>query len=252
MNAPKNLAWKSTSVDEKERAKFDQFAKTWWDAAGPMWPLHNLNRFRIGFITEVLHTHWRNEHKTLTGLQELSVLDIGCGGGILSETMAKLGCVVHGVDISERNIEVARKHAQLNNLSIQYEVNTAESLAAQSRQYDVVLNMEVVEHVADLNVFMRACNALVAKQGLQIVSTINRNPLAWFIAVFGAEYVLGWLPKGTHQYRKLVKPRELIGRLNQDGLKVVARTGVSVNPLTRQMSECKSEKINYMVAAGRS
>ena len=165
--------------------------------------------------------------------------------------MAELGCQVHGVDISERNIEVARQHAAQAVLSISYEVNTAEALAAQGRIYDVVLNMEVVEHVADLASFMRACNQMVAANGLQFIASINRNPLAWFIAIFGAETVLGWLPRGTHEYRKLVKPAELEKLLQEDQMAVVKRTGVAVNPFNRRMSARNSELVNYMLAARR-
>jgi len=240
-----------SSVDIEERSKFDRFAKTWWDEAGLMWPLHRLNKFRTGFIVDVISHHFQLDKNRTDSLQGLSVLDIGCGGGILSETMAALGCQVHGVDISERNIEVAIQHAEQSGLNISYEVNTAETLAEQSNRYDVILNMEVVEHVADLEAFMTACNQMVTDDGIQIVSTINRNPLAWLIAIFGAEYVLGWLPKGTHQYRKLVKPAELERLLHRDNFSVVNRTGVAVNPFNRKMSQCKSETVNYMLAASR-
>ncbi|MEM7259617.1 MAG: bifunctional 2-polyprenyl-6-hydroxyphenol methylase/3-demethylubiquinol 3-O-methyltransferase UbiG, partial [Pseudomonadota bacterium] len=236
------------SVDPQERAKFDRFASTWWDDSGPMWPLHRLNRFRIGFISAVIHRHYAKQADTAQSLAGIKVLDIGCGGGILSESMARLGCTVHGVDISDRNIAVARQHAVQSNLAIDYEAGTAESLSEQGHSYDVVLNMEVVEHVADLRAFMSACNAMVAPGGIQFVSTINRNPLAWFIAIFGAETVLGWLPKGTHEYRKLVKPAELIPLLSANGFSVTDRTGVAVNPFNRRMSARRSEAVNYMLA----
>lgn len=239
------------SVDPAEREKFDRFASTWWDESGPMWPLHRLNRFRLGFISDAIHHHFDRSPSDNDSLAGLTVLDIGCGGGILSESMARMGCTVHGVDISEKNILVATQHARTSNLSIEYQVGTAESLTPPGGGYDIVLNMEVVEHVADLQSFMKACNRLVAPHGMQFVSTINRNPLAWFIAIFGAETVLRWLPKGTHEYRKLVKPSELLSLLEADGFAVTARTGVAVNPFNRRMSARKSEAVNYMLASVR-
>ncbi len=238
-----------SSIDPSERAKFDRFASTWWDEAGPMWPLHRLNKFRIGFITKVISEHCRLDAQSKKTFHGLRVLDIGCGGGILSETMAGLGCDVTGVDISEKNIAVARQHAASEGLDISYSVDTAEALAERGQVFDVVLNMEVVEHVADLRSFMNACNDMVKGEGLQFVSTINRNPLAWFIAIFGAETVLGWLPKGTHEYRKLVKPKELEQHLSRGDFSIAARTGVAVNPFNRKMSAKTSELVNYMVAA---
>lgn len=249
---PKNEASPNgASVDPEERARFDQFARIWWDETGAMWPLHRLNSFRTGFIVDIIRRHFHIDSRDSTPFTGLSVLDIGCGGGILSETMANFGCSVHGVDISERNIEVARQHAMSSGLDVVYDVGTAESLASEKMRYDIILNMEVVEHVADLKSFMSSCNSMVNANGLQFVATINRNPWSWFIAIFGAERVLGWLPTGTHQYRKLVKPSELLNLLEQDQFSVTARTGVAVNPFNRQMSATKSELVNYMLAARR-
>ena len=252
MDTQRSASTPASSVDPKEREKFDRFAATWWDETGPMWPLHRLNRFRTGFIADSICENFAltaNTKKPLTGL---SVLDIGCGGGILSETMARLGGTVHGVDISEKNILVATQHAAQSGLNISYSLDTAEALVTEGKTYDVVLNMEVVEHVADLRTFMTACNTMVRPGGLQLVSTINRNPFAWFIAIFGAETVLRWLPKGTHEYRKLVKPAELEHYLSAGDFSVVARTGVAVNPFNRKMSATKSERVNYMLAARKA
>lgn len=237
------------SVDPIEVAKFNKLAATWWDESGPMWPLHRLNAFRIGIIEDVIRRHKQIDTDNNQPFQGLQVLDIGCGGGILSESMAKRGAVVHGVDVSEGNIATARMHANSQSLQINYEYLSAEQLVTREQRYDIVLNMEVVEHVSDLAGFMRACNTLVNPGGLQFVSTINRNPIAWLIAVFGAEYVLRWLPRGTHQYSKLVKPAQLSDLLQQDNFQILERTGVRVNPFTRQMSATKSEIVNYMFAA---
>lgn len=244
------MASQINSVDPVEVQKFNRLSATWWNETGPMWPLHRLNKFRIGVIEKVICQQLQIDPSIAQPLKGLQVLDIGCGGGILSESMARRGAVVHGVDVSSGNIAAAKIHAQTQpDLEIQYELSTAEDLATRDRRYDIVLNMEVIEHVADLESFVSACNKLVKPGGMQFVSTINRNPIAWLIAVFGAEYVLRWLPKGTHQYRKLVKPEELLKLLDQDHFSVVARTGVAVNPFTRSMSAAKSEWVNFMFAA---
>lgn len=240
------------SVDPAEVEKFNKLAATWWDDSGPMWPLHRLNRFRITVILEVICQQRSIDSSSALPLSGLQVLDIGCGGGILSESMARLGARVHGVDVSPGNIAAAKIHMAAQSLDVTYELSTAEALAARGDRYDVVLNMEVVEHVADLAAFMRACNSMVKPGGIQFVSTINRNPLAWFVAIFGAEYVLRWLPRGTHQYRKLVKPSELMEHLDQDNFTLISRTGVNVNPFTRRMSAKKSEWVNYMFAASKA
>lgn len=235
------------SVDQREIEKFNQLASTWWDADGPMWPLHRLNGLRSRYIVDHIVRHYGRDSQRELPLQGLRLLDIGCGGGLLSESMAQLGASVHGVDISNGNIATARQHAQAMSNPPVYELGTAEELLERQQRYDVVLNMEVVEHVADLPAFMQTCNALVRAGGLQFVSTINRNPVAWFSAIFGAEYVLRWLPRGTHQYRRLVKPAELRDLLERDQMRTITSTGVFVNPLTRRMSLSKRQWINYML-----
>lgn len=237
----------SASIDQTEIEKFNRLASTWWDADGPMWPLHRLNQLRIGYITEQLVSHFDLDTNNNSPLSGLKVLDIGCGGGLLSEAIAARGASVHGVDIPEKNIAIAKQHAASLGNPPFYEQTTAEDLQQRGEQYDVLLNMEVVEHVANLDSFMTACNSLVKPGGLQIVSTINRNPIAWFSAIVGAEYVLKWLPKGTHQYRKLVRPGELLNLCKRDGLEPVNSTGVFVNPITRKMSLRRSKSISYMI-----
>ncbi len=237
------------SIDQSEIAKFDKLAATWWDPTGPMWPLHTLNQLRTGYIVEQLTKHFGLDPLAPEPLRGIRVLDIGCGGGLLSESMARHGATVHGVDMVERSIVIARQHAEPMYNSPSYECSTAEALLKRNEAFDVVLNMEVVEHVGDLAAFMHACNSIVGTGGLQLVSTINRNPVAWLVAIIGAEYVLRWLPKGTHQYRKLVKPAELQDLLTQDRFELVATTGVSVNPFNRKMSLNNSRLINYMLVA---
>jgi len=249
-----NLA-AAASVDTREIAKFNKLAATWWDASGPMWPLHTLNQLRSGYIVEQVARHFqtRDTDRPLAGLR---VLDIGCGGGLLSEAMARNGAQVHGVDISDGNIAVARQHAAEHAVGMeqipQYELCTAESLHQRGEQYDVVLNMEVVEHVADLPAFMQACSGMVRTGGLHFIATINRNFLSWLSAIIAVEYVLKWLSKGTHQYHRLVKPSQLHTLLSRDGLRPVASSGVFVNPLNRKMSLSRLQLINYMLVAEKA
>ena len=242
---------KSATVDPQELAYYSRLADQWWDEAGKFWPLHCLNRLRVSYLREAICHHFgraATEELPLTGL---SVLDIGCGGGILAESMARLGASVHGIDVVERNIEVARRHARQSGLEIRYQKVDVEDLVKPGRQYDVVLNMEVVEHVSNLPLFMSLCTRLVAEDGILFVATINRNPLSWLFAIVGAEYVLRWLPVGTHRWRKFVKPAELETLLANDGLRIDATTGVQVNPFTRNFSLSPRQQVNYMLVATR-
>jgi len=239
----------ASSVDPQEIEKFNRLSATWWDATGPMWPLHTLNGLRCGYIVQHLVRHFKLDADGSAPLAGLRILDIGCGGGLLSEAMAHQGADVHGVDISDGNIAAATLHAHSMSRPPRYEHTTAEALNQRAETYDVVLNMEVVEHVADLSSFMQTCAALLRPGGLQVTSTINRNPLSMLSAIIGAEYILRWLPKGTHQYHKLVKPSELEELLERNKLDLVATTGVFVNPFTRKMSLSRSRLISYMIVS---
>jgi len=241
----------AASVDETELPYYRDLAHTWWDDTGPFWPLHRLNRLRSAFIRERLCAAFARDPAKQRPLTGLTALDVGCGGGILSESLHDMGLTVHGVDVVDRNIQVARLHAAAGGRDITYTTITAEDLAAAGTPYDVVLNMEVVEHVADVGSFMEACNALVAPGGVAFVATINRTWVAFVSAIVGAEYILGWLPRGTHRYAKLRRPAEIVALLEAGGLTVDATTGVRVNPLTRRFSLSPYLGINYMVAASR-
>ena len=239
------------SIDPVEIGYYERLAHTWWDRQGPLWPIHTLNTLRVRYLKRQITGHFgiaRRSGKPLSGLR---ILDIGCGGGILSEALARLGADVTGVDVAKRNINVARHHAAEAGLPVYYLLGSAEDLAEAGERFDVVLNMEVVEHVADLGAFMKACNALVRPGGMMFVATINRSPLSWLVAIFGAEYVLGWLPKGTHQYKRLVKPKELEALLSDGKLSVTDVRGVRVNPITRGFSLTESPLVNYMMTAAR-
>jgi 2-polyprenyl-6-hydroxyphenyl methylase/3-demethylubiquinone-9 3-methyltransferase len=240
----------SKTTSQEEIGRFNAMAETWWDPAGPMWPLHRLNTVRVPFILDTL------ERLSLAGgsqtrrLEGLRILDIGCGAGLLSESMAALGAIVTGVDPAERNIAIARDHARVSGLAITYLHGSVDTLDLEP--YDVVLNMEVVEHVEKLELFMARCCDLTGPGGLQFLATINRNPLSWLVAIVGAEYVLRWLPRGTHQWRNFVKPREAAALLGTGGMSVIARRGVAVNPLTRGYRLTGFEGVNYMMAARKN
>lgn len=239
-----------SSVDPREVEYYSRLADQWWDANGAFWPLHRLNKLRSAFIVRELSRHFSrgSADKPLRGL---NVLDIGCGGGILSEAIARQGAHVHGIDVVEHNVAVAQHRAARNDLSVRYNHITAERLAATGCSYDVVLNMEVVEHVTDVPGFMAASARMVRRDGVMFVSTINRTPASWLAAIVGAEYVLRWLPRGTHRWNQFLKPEEVEGLLTNEGLTIARRVGVAVNPFNRRFSLSRFTPVNYMVMAVR-
>ena len=238
----------SVKIDPKEVAYYEKLADTWWDLDGPFWPLHKLNALRIKWILAQLKTQNNKERP----LASMKVLDIGCGGGILSESLARQGAIVTAIDVVEKNIKVAKAHAKQNGLKIDYQLISVEQMVETKQQFDIVFNMEVVEHVVDVNSFIRDCNTLVKPNGTQFIASINRNWLAFVIAIIGAEYVTGLLPKGTHHYNKLVKPSELIPILHADGFELTATTGIVVNPIKRSMKLVKPTWVNYMFMAQKN
>ncbi len=251
MPASTDTDQRDVTVDPAEVERYRALADMWWQRDGKLWPLHVLNELRTGYIRDQLAALHGRDPAAPQPLQGLRLLDIGCGGGLLSEAMARLGADVHGVDVVESNIRVARLHAAQQGLQIDYETTTAEALAERGARYDVVLNMEVVEHVADLPAFMAAVNRLVTPGGHTVVATINRNPVSWVVAILGAEYIFRLLPRGTHQWRRFPTPAEIDALLQRDGIQVIRRTGVKVNPLTRRMWLSPSLSVNYMLLAER-
>jgi 2-polyprenyl-6-hydroxyphenyl methylase / 3-demethylubiquinone-9 3-methyltransferase len=240
---------KPTTIDPAEQARFERLAKLWWDESGPFWPLHGMNELRAGYIRDQI-IHWGGKHADAERpLEGLRILDIGCGGGILSEAIARMGAEVHGVDMIEKNVQIARLHASGQGLNLFYECSTADALTERGETYDAVLNMEVVEHVSDLPLFMRSCARLLKPGGLMMIATINRTLASFCTAIVGAEYVLCWLPRGTHQWRKFPTPAELGELLRADGLTVADRTGVRLNPLNRSFRLVPYVGINYMLVA---
>jgi len=242
---------RADTVDDAEVARFSRLSGEWWDAHGAMAALHKFNPVRLAYIRDRAAIHFHRDASRLDSLAGLRILDIGCGGGILSEPLARLGAAVVGADPAERNIEAARHHAAAGGLSIDYRVATAEALADADERFDVVLAMEVVEHVADLGLFVARCAEMVKPGGLMIVATINRTLKSFALAIVGAEYVLRWLPRGTHRWEKFVTPAELKIALKQSGLDAIDEAGVVYNLLADRWQTSKDMDVNYMIAAAR-
>lgn len=241
----------AASLDPDEVARFSAMARDWWDPAGPLAPLHRLNPTRLAWIRDRIADHFGRDTKSDHPLESLKILDIGCGGGLVTEPLARLGATVTGIDPADENIAVARHHAAAEGLPIDYRPETAEALAARGETFDVVLILEVVEHVVDVPGFVATVGALVKPGGLLLASTINRTLKAWALAIVGAEYVLRWLPRGTHSYDKLVTPNELASALVAAGLDVTAETGVMYVPIADRWRLTSDMDVNYMMAAKR-
>lgn len=242
-----------STVDSDEIAKFETMATEWWDPGGKFKPLHHMNPVRLGYIVDQIAAEYNRDRDSLTPFEGLRILDIGCGGGLLSEPMARLGATVVGADAAERNIPVAQIHAEQSGLDIDYRFTTAEALAEAGEQFDVVLNMEVVEHVADPLAYLTACQQLLKPGGLMICSTINRNPKSYAMAIFGAEVVMRWLPRGTHEWDKFITPDELVDLIEQAGLKPVDRKGFVFNPIKWDWSVSDRDlSVNYVTASVKS
>lgn len=238
------------TVDPAEVAKFEAMAAEWWDPNGKFKPLHMLNPCRLDYITRQIAGEFDRDVTKAAPFKGLRILDIGCGGGLLSEPMARLGAEVVGADAAERNLPVARLHAEQSGLRIDYRHTTAEALAAAGEQFDVVLNMEVVEHVADPLSYLTSCRTLLKPGGLHICSTINRNPKSYAMAIFGAEVVMRWLPRGTHDWSKFITPDELFDLLGQAGLSPVDRKGFVFNPISWSWSLSDRDlSVNYVTAS---
>ncbi|WP_133485308.1 bifunctional 2-polyprenyl-6-hydroxyphenol methylase/3-demethylubiquinol 3-O-methyltransferase UbiG [Aliiroseovarius marinus] len=239
-----------TTVDPAEVAKFEAMAAEWWDPTGKFKPLHMMNPVRLDYITNQIAAEFGRDLNDVEPFKGLRLLDIGCGGGLLSEPMARLGATVIGADAAPRNIPVAQLHAEQMGLDIDYRNCTAESLADAGEQFDVVLNMEVVEHVADPLAYLTACQQLLKPGGLMVASTINRNPKSYMVAIIGAEHVMRWLPKGTHEWSKFITPDELADLIAAAGLNVVDRMGMVFNPIAWSWSlSARDLSVNYAMTS---
>jgi 2-polyprenyl-6-hydroxyphenyl methylase/3-demethylubiquinone-9 3-methyltransferase len=238
----------TSSIDPAEVERFSRIAAEWWDPNGKFAPLHRFNPVRLAFIREQALARFRRDGKARQPFEGLRLLDIGCGGGLLSEPMRRLGFSVTAVDASERNIATAATHAAEQGLTIDYRASTAEQLlASREPAFDVILNMEVIEHVADPGEYLRTCAGLLAPGGLMVVATLNRTLKALALAKVGAEYVLRWLPAGTHDWRKFLKPEEIRGFLEGEPLEIDGPFGVVFDPLSGRWRRSADSDVNYMM-----
>ncbi len=242
----------SGTIDEDEVARFSRLSHQWWDARGPMAALHKFNPVRLAYIRDRVAEHFGRDPKRLDSLAGLRILDIGCGGGILSEPLARLGAAVVGADPSETNIAVAKEHAAQSGLAIDYRSTTAEALTEAGETFDVVLAMEVVEHVTDVGLFVGLAAALVKPGGIMIIATLNRTMKSFALAIVGAEYVLRWLPRGTHQWEKFITPNELEIAIEQRGMEITEETGVIYNLFADRWQLSTDMDVNYMVVAEKA
>ncbi len=238
-----------STVDTAEVERFSRLAADWWNPRGTMAPLHKFNPIRLAYIRDQAAAHFDRDPKRLDTLKGLRILDIGCGGGLLSEPLARIGAEVVGADPAANNIEVAKLHAAQSGVTVEYRCTTAEALADAGERFDIVLAMEVVEHVSDVELFIRRCAEMVKPGGLMLTATLNRTLKSFALAIVGAEYVLRWLPRGTHRWDKFVTPDELERALERGGLRRLGETGVIYNLLADKWQISSDMDVNYMITA---
>tara|TARA_A100001011_G_scaffold393577_1_gene483755 strand:+ start:2706 stop:3431 length:726 start_codon:yes stop_codon:yes gene_type:complete len=237
-----------TTVNKEEIQKFSRMADEWWDENGKFKPLHRFNPTRIQYIIDNCSNHFNFKKDKKTPLSGLSILDIGCGGGLISEPMCRLGGNITGIDASEKNIKIAHLHAKQNGLNIKYENKSPEQMNV-NYKFDIILNLEVVEHVEDLSLYLKSCSNLLNKNGLMFTATINRSLMSYVKAIVGAEYILRWLPIGTHDWNKFLKPEELENKLSEFDLFTKNIAGLSFNPLTNKWKRTQDLSVNYIIAS---
>jgi 2-polyprenyl-6-hydroxyphenyl methylase/3-demethylubiquinone-9 3-methyltransferase len=240
-----------STIDEAEVARFSRLAAEWWNPHGKFGVLHKFNPVRLKYIRDEALNRFSRPPASLTPFEGLRLLDIGCGGGLLSEPMARMGFDVVAADASEKNIRTASVHAKEQGLQIDYRHTTAEDLATANERFDVILNMEVIEHVADMNLFLTSCASMLKPGGIMFVATINRTAKSYALAIVGAEWILGWIPRGTHDWSKFIRPMELDTALSRAGLNARSETGVMYNPLTSQWLTTSDTDVNYMLVADK-
>tara|TARA_B100001248_G_scaffold119607_1_gene89366 strand:+ start:413 stop:1144 length:732 start_codon:yes stop_codon:yes gene_type:complete len=242
-----------STINKQEIQKFSKLADEWWDVNGKFKPLHMFNPIRIEYIIEKIKLHFNisKEMKNNRYLENLKILDIGCGGGLISEPLSRLGGKVTGIDASEKNVKVAKLHAQKNNLKIRYLQNSPEKFE-EYNSYDIILNLEIVEHVDDINLYIKSCEKLLKKNGLMFTATINRTFTSYVKAIIGAEYVLRWLPIGTHEWSKFIKPEELENYLNENNFNTIDVKGLEFNPLFRKWKRSDDFSVNYIICSKKN
>jgi len=237
----------STTINKEEIQKFSRLAEEWWDVNGKFKPLHMFNPIRIEYITDTIKKYFKLKNKA-NFLEGLNILDIGCGGGLISEPMSRLGAKVTGIDASEKNINIARLHSEKNGLKINY-LNTSPEKFNEFEKYDIILNLEVVEHVDNVSFFIKSCRKLLKKNGLMFTATLNRSLSSYIKAIVGAEYILRWLPIGTHDWNKFIKPEELENFLSEEKFSTLEIKGLKFNPFIKKWKKSKDLSVNYIISS---
>ena len=240
-----------TTINKAEIQKFSNLADEWWDEKGKFKPLHLFNPIRIEYITQKIKQHFNLENSKSNFLEGLKILDIGCGGGLISEPMARLGGSVTGIDASSKNVKVAELHSKKNNLRINYLNKSPEQLKYENK-FDIILNLEVIEHVEDVDLYLNSCANLVKKNGLMFTATLNRSLTSYLKAIIGAEYILRWLPIGTHDWNKFLKPEELEKKLLSKNFKTVDVKGLDFNPLNNRWRQSDNLSVNYIICSSKN
>tara|TARA_B100000676_G_C18082953_1_gene852642 strand:- start:2952 stop:3692 length:741 start_codon:yes stop_codon:yes gene_type:complete len=241
----------ATTIDPEDVARFSAIADEWWDPDGKFKPLHRFNPIRLHYIRDRICTHFGRDKQSLRPFAGLRLLDVGCGGGLISEPLARMGADVTGIDASERNIRTAQVHAKQGSLDISYRSTTVEEIAATGESYDAVISLEVVEHVADVDLFLDGCAALTADNGAIALATLNRTPKSFALGIVGAEYIMRWLPRGTHKWKKFVRPSELARGLRRNGITVEDISGLTFNPLNSEWQVSGDVSVNYVLFGTR-
>ena len=238
----------STTINKEEIQKFSRLAEEWWDVNGKFKPLHMFNPIRIEYITEKIKIHFKLKEDKPNLLEGLNILDIGCGGGLISEPMARLGANVTGIDASEKNINIAKLHSKKNGLKINYFNNSPENLEY-IEKFDIILNLEIVEHVDNVSLYIKSCYKLLKKNGLMFTATLNRSFISYIKAIIGAEYILRWLPIGTHDWNKFIKPEELEKFLSDENFSTLDVKGLTFNPFLKKWKKTKDLSVNYIISS---
>ena len=241
----------STTINKEEIQKFSKLSEEWWDVNGKFKPLHMFNPIRIEYITENIKKHFKIKKDKTNSLEGLKILDIGCGGGLISEPMTRLGAKVTGIDASEKNINIAKMHSMESGLEINY-VNTSPEKLEDFETYDVILNLEIVEHVDNVDLYIKSCQKLLKKNGLMFTATLNRSLISYIKAIIGAEYILRWLPIGTHDWNKFIKPEELENFLVQENFTTLDTTGLKFNPLSGKWKKSSDLSVNYIISSTKN
>ena len=239
-----------TTINKEEIQKFSSLADEWWDVKGKFKPLHMFNPIRIEYITQMIKKYFKISDKKINPFNELKILDIGCGGGLISEPMARLGANVTGIDASEKNIKIAQIHSEENNLKINY-INSSPERLKEKEKFDIILNLEIIEHVEDVNLYIDSCSKLLKKGGLMFTATLNRTVVSYIKAIVGAEYILRWLPIGTHDWNKFIRPEELEKKLSIANFKTIEIKGLEFNPFNKKWKKSDNLSVNYIICSSK-